>query len=291
MREILNKLFPKDEEQKRTSKFVERGLEALRLVRDDHAVAMGTTRRVPSHFQLRVSPQHYDMLQGMDALRDMAFFFKDELMKDLNAEKMRTFGDHTVRVGIAADAALGANELYAVVLSPERAAEPRRRADRADSSANAAPPDATRILGQELPQDESPTVVFSGSDSAPDASAAAAEAPNGTEQWGWNLSLRFPDGTVREERLDGERWVVGRRGGTGALPAGFRKLDLDLPATISREQFSVELDRETLLLKNIGKAAVIFRDGTSLAANESRRLELDTPFFVEGIEVKIVVGG
>lgn len=275
MRDILNKLFPRDEEEKRSSKFVERGLEALRLVRDENTVAMGTVRRVPSHFELRVSLQHYDTLQGMDALRDMAFFFKDELMKDLNAEKMRTFGDHTVRVGIAADAALGPNELYAVVLNPERVAEPvRRTAQRAAPAA----PDATRVLGTEPEPDESPTVAF------------AADAPKQEEEkkWGWNLSLRFPDGAVHQERLDGERWVIGRRGGTGALASGFRKLDLDLPATVSREQLSIELDHDTVLLKRIGKAAVGFKDGTTLAAGESRRLELGTPFYVEAVEVVII---
>lgn len=280
MRDILNKLFPKDEEERRSTKFVERGMEALRFVRDDHSMVMGSMRRVPSHFELRVSPQYYETLKGMDAIRDMAFFFKDELMKDLKAERLRTFGDHTVRVGISADPALGPNELYAVVLTPDRPAEAPRGSGR---PAAPAPPDATRVLGAEPAADEAPTVALEPEHAAP----ARDEKPKEEERWGWNLTLRFPDGSQHRERLDGERWIIGRRGGTGGVPPGFRKLDLDLPATVSREQLAVELDPETFLLKRIGKAEVGFGDGASLAPEESRRLELGTPFFMEGIEVTI----
>lgn len=275
MKDLLNRLFPRDEEVVgRSSKFVERGLEALRLVRDDHAVAMGSVRRVPSHFELRVSPEHFEALQGMDALRDMAFFFKDELMKDLAPQKMRTFGDHTVRVGIAPDPALGTNELYAVILNPERKSATDRRPEGPTAPAG---PDATRILGIEPEppiEDQAPTTALGD--------------VRKQQEWGWNLTIRFPDGHTHDERLDHNRWIVGRRGSTGTLPPGTRKLDLDLPTTVSREQLAVELDADTALLRRIGKASVGFKDGTTLAENESRRIELGEAFFVEGVEMKIV---
>lgn len=278
MLDILNKLFPKDEEERRSSKFIERGLEALRMVRDSHTVAMGELRRTPSNFELRVSTEQYALLTGMDALRDMSFYFKDALMKDLATHGMRTYGDHTIRVAIAPDAVLGPNEIYVVVLNPER--KSTEQSERSTRVAKPAPPDdATRVLAEEgKPEEQIDATVVLSQD--------VGNKPVVTQIW--NLTLRFPDGRTIRERLNGSKWILGRRGSTGSSLAGYQKIELDLPLTVSREQVALELDQQTMVLRRIGKAPITFANGDELGEDESRRLETDQPFFIEEIEVRIL---
>lgn len=280
----LEKLFPKDSEEPKTSKLADRALEALRLVRDDHSFAMGNVQRVPSRFELRLSQEQYDMMQGMDALRDFTFFLKDELMKDLANEGMRTFGDHTIRVAVESDAALGENELYAIVLNPDHGdARPAGegeapRARGGEGPARPKAPDSTLVLGEEEEEpaeDEAPTVTLSG-----DATAAQPERT-------YKLTVRYPGESNVERYLNGDRWIVGRRGRSGSpLPPNYHKLDLLLPSTISREQIRLELDPASILVERLGKAAVRFEDGAVLGEGESRRIEFGQPFFIEGIEFR-----
>ena len=279
MLELINRLFPKDEGERRSSKFVERGLEALRLVRDNHAVAMGQIWRTPSSFELRVSAGHYESLAGMDALHDMSFFFKDELMKDLADKGMRTFGDHTIRVKIAADPVLGSNELYAVVLNPESPSVRAGEAGRGNTSQTPPGPDATRVLEDEP---EQPVSNADATMVLPEDEPAVSPVPVG-----WTLMMRFPDGRTHSEHLDSEKWVLGRRGSTGEVRQGYQKLELDVPLTVSREQLLLELDGDTFLLRRIGKADVGLESGDLLGENESRRLGMDEPFFLEDIECRI----
>src|SRR5687768_3074375 len=112
----LDKFFPSDDGGHRTNALVEQGLHALRLARDERAFTMGDVTRVPSRMELRISPERFDELKAMDAARDLEFFFNDELMRDLQAEGMRTFGDHAIHITVAADPDLGPDELYAEVL-------------------------------------------------------------------------------------------------------------------------------------------------------------------------------
>lgn len=281
MLELINRLFPKDEEERRSSKFVERGLEALRLVRDGHAVAMGKIWRTPSSFELRVSTGQYESLAGMDALQDMSFFFKDELMKDLAGKGMRTFGDHTIRVRIASDPVLGSNELYAVVLNPE-ASSPVADSGHSRNYSQPSGPDATQVLDQEPePVVEQPDATMVLPDEEPVLPVQPVV---------WSLLIRFPDGRTHNEPLNSDKWVLGRRGKTGEARQGYHKLDLDVPLTVSREQLLLELDGDTFLLRRIGKADVVLRNGDLLGEDESRRLDPDESFFMEDIEFRLSPG-
>lgn len=292
MFDLLNALFPKDEEERRSSKFVERALDALRMVRDEHSVAMGTVRRAPSNLELRVSQSQYETLTGMDALRDMCFFFKDELMKDLAKHGMRTFGDHTIRVGIAPDSILGPQEIYAVVLNPERRPEERPSAakgarsvpaedstrvfDEPDMSGEPGAADATLVLG-DAADAEHETEPEAGRESLPEPTPPA------------RLVVRYPDGRTQEEPLPSNRWIIGRRGSSGGDRGdGVRKLDLDLPTTVSREQLAVELEESTLLVRRAGKADVTLYDGTLLEEGGTRRIEYGRSLIVEGVEFEFV---
>ena len=276
MRGLIDRLFPKDVEQKPSSRLVERGLEALRLARDEHAVTMGSTRRVPSHFELRFSPNRREKIAGMGALSDMEFFFKDELMKDLAAESMRTFGDHTLHVRVADDPGLSDNELYAIVLNPERRSRPTDHTGGLPISKPDLHDDATLVLEAQSTDhetDESATLVL---DDGEDRFSCPI------------LRIRFPNNPFMERELHGDHWIIGRRGSSGTpLPDGFQKLDLDLPTTASREQIRLEIDSSSVLITRIGKGAIIFPDSKDLNPNESRRVELGASFFVEGVELCI----
>ncbi len=276
---LLEKLFPKDEVRKPSSKLVERGLEALRLVRDEHAMMMGTVRRVPSHFELRLSPGKHEELVRMDALRDLEFHFKDELMKDLATEGSRTFGDHTIHVRIAPDPALGEKELYGMVLNPERRPSTTAPARENRGSGTPSDADATRVLEEEISEPVE--------DSGETATVIVGESePVGPR---YRLNLRFPDGTERREEPEGDRWIIGRRGHSGTpVPEGYRKVELDLPTTVSREQIRVEIEPDSLLVTNIGKGIVAFPDGTLLQGGDSRRMRPGDVLLLEGVGLSVV---
>ncbi|MGE3800176.1 MAG: hypothetical protein AB7H80_04085 [Candidatus Kapaibacterium sp.] len=277
---LLEKLFPKDEVQKPSSKLVERGLEALRLARDERGMMMGDVRRVPSHFELRLSTNRYEELVRMDALRDLEFHFKDELMKEMAVEKSRTFGDHTLHVRIAADPGLGDKEIYAMILNPER--RPAVGGGQQSRSTGQVSEDATRVLSDDVEMPEEPmeegdaaTVMLGDAEPVPPT---------------YRLHLRFPDGTEREEDSGGSRLIVGRRGTSGTpIPENFRKVELDFPTTVSREQLRLEIEDHSVLVTNIGKGTTSFTDGQVLAGGESRRIRVGEPIVVEGVEVRVVV--
>ena len=266
-RTLIVRIFPNEYSQQGTSEFVTRGLEALRMVRDEHAFGMGEVRRVPSHLELRVSGERYDELVRMQAMRDLEYFFTDELMKDLAAEGMRTFGDHAIRVAIGSDEQLGPAELYAAVVTPEKSAP-------SSKGGSAAPPpvsDSTRVLDAE----ESPTAVM-----APPEQTLAPDR--------YNLVVTGPNGFRGEEVLSGDRWIVGRRGGSGRpIPVGYRKLDLNLRETISREQARVDLSGGRITVQRIGKAPMSISKRDTLGEGESRTLEMGTPFYIDDYEITI----
>jgi hypothetical protein len=187
------------------------------------------------------------------------------------AENMRTFGDHAVHVTVAVDGELGADEIYAAVLAPESGSP---GAAAASSSYGARPnlPDSTRVLG---------------SDDAPATVALDMERDRAPE-WSARLVMLAPGGVRVEERLDGRQWIIGRRGASGRpLPAGYRKLDLDLRETVSREQLRVELGEGTFVVARIGKTPVTVGTKEPLGEGEQRTVSYGTPLHIDGYELVI----
>lgn len=282
MKSILDRLFPKEDTGHSSSRLVARGLEALRLARDSRAVSMGNMRRTPSHFELRIASGLYEELAGIDAINDLAFHLKDELMKDLAGEKGRTFGDHTIHVQIAQDSGLAENEIYAIVRNPERGAGSAARA--ADSPGTPptgrgrpAPDDeATRVLGRQAPaeqEDEDGRTVVLG------------EEPPRTVGV---IRINRPDGTRESAEITSEKIVIGRAGESAkGLPEGFRKVDLDLPRTVSREQIAVTLDADGWRVERIGSGGVSFIDGSTLEKGAARRLSYTDPVILDGVALRI----
>ncbi len=261
LRGLIDMLFPAGEARKKTSELIELGLRALRDARDERAVIAGAETLVPSRFELRLSQGRYDELAEMGGVRDIAIYFNDELMKEMRGRRMRTFGDHPLYVTIAADPLLQPNEIYAAVLTPVQEHEP-----------DLLPPDPayhdrTSVLGAEMP------------------AAPAAPAPRP------QLRLVVRAGAPAADiGLEGTRWVIGRRGASGQpLREGYRKIDLDLPATVSREQVLLELiGGDRLRIERVGKAAVRLMGGDTLAEGESRLLPLGASFTIEQCEIAVV---
>lgn len=268
----LEKLFPSgDERRTSTSALVERGLEALRQARDERAFSMGDMMRVPSRLELRIPRERFDELREMDALRDLEFYFNDELMKDLSAGDMRTFGDHAVRVSIASDETLQADEIYGMVLAPEvGAGRGGARASAPSAAPGAGRPDSTRVLGE----GEAPSTI-----------AFDQEAPAMAVH---HLVVTGPDQMRDQRRLEGTRWLIGRKGSTGRpVPEGYRKIDLDLRENISREQARVEVDGDRLIVQRIGKAGVTISGKDVLGEGEERVIPLGDPFYIDDYEITI----
>jgi hypothetical protein len=232
---------------------------------------MGEMMRVPSRLELRLPQERFDELRGMDALRDLEYFFNDELMKDLAAENMRTFGDHAIHVSVAVDTTLQPDEIYATVLAPEGGTAERGKGVAAAFSSGARAQDSTRVLGG----DEGP-------------STQALDAAARTVTTGYHLAINGPDGFAMSERLESAHWIIGRRGSSGRpLPAGYRKLDLDVRETISREQVKLDLLEDRVRIERIGKAPMGLSKRDLLAEGENRVLGLGVPFYVEDYEIVI----
>jgi hypothetical protein len=267
----LDRIFPADDGGQRTNALVEQGLEALRIARDERAFTMGDVTRVPSRLELRISPERFDELKAMDARRDLEFFFNDELMRDLAAEGMRTFGDHAVHVTVAADPDLGPDEIYAEVLAPEAGAP---RPEITGGRQNARPPeDSTRVLGD---PDEGPATV------------AIPASPPTVPDVSYTVRVKGPGGFNSVEKLEGAHWVIGRRGSSGKqLPAGYRKLDLDVRETVSREQIKVDMMDDRMQVERIGKGVVRIGEH-ELREGERRMLPLGASIRID--EYDIVIG-
>lgn len=265
LRDWLEMFFPSGDKRNSTSALVEHGLAALRQARDERSFTMGEVRRVPSRLELRVPRERFDELREMDALRDLSYYFNDELMKDLASEEMRTFGDHSVRVTIAADDTLQPDEIYGLVLAPEVAGGGSHAA-----SAPVAQRDSTRVLGE----GEEPRTM-------------ALEQEIEREP-SFHLVVIGGGDLRQERRLEGSRWIIGRRGGSGRPVAeGYRKVDLDLRETISREQVRVEVQGDRLVIQRIGKAPVALSASDQLAEGEQKGVPLGDPFYIEDFELTI----
>lgn len=261
MRRLIDTLFPAGDPQrkKKTSELVALGLRALRDARDARAVATGNATLVPSRLELRMSQGRYDELMEIGATRDVEYYFNDEMMKDLAGGRMRTFGEHPVFVTIAADASLQPNEIYAAVLSPAR------EEDRPAVGSGAEPYDRTGVLGDE---EELP-------------------APPPPRRTGYRLLLR---GSANASvRLEGGRWILGRRGASGRLlPHGYVKVDLDLAPHVSREQARVDLiGGDRLRIERVGKAPMRLASGETIAEGESRLVPIGTPFYIDDCELLV----
>lgn len=270
LRDIIDRIFPTEEGRRRTNELVERGLEALRIARDERAFTMGNVTRVPSRLELRISQERFDDMKGMDAVRDLEYFFNDELMRDLTAENMRTFGDHAIHVTTAVDSSLGADEIYAAVLAPEGGKVERPAGDSGGARPNL--PDSTRVLGV----DDAPATV-------------AMDMPREREpEFSARLVVLAPGGARVEERLSGRQLIIGRRGASGRpIPAGYRKIDLDMRETVSREQLRVELGEGTFVVTRVGKTPVTISGREALAEGETRTLSYGTPLNIDEYELII----
>lgn len=267
----LERFFPSEDGGQRTNALVEQGLEALRIARDERAFSMGDVTRVPSRMELRISPERYEELKAMDAARDLEFFFNDELMRDLAAEGMRTFGDHAVHITVAPDPDLAPDELYAEVLAPEAGSDVAAQRPMGRPAAPSAGQDATRVMG------------------APDAGPAtvAMQPPEPIAQPTYRLSVVGPGNTSISETLVGRGWIVGRRGSSGKpIPVGYRKIDLDVRETVSREQVKVDMIDDRIQIERIGKGTVSVGD-MQLRENEKRMLPIGATFFMDEYEVRI----
>lgn len=263
LRRMLDLLFPVGERREGTSELIERALEALRGARDERAIVTGKQRLVPSRIELRLAPERYNELAEVAGVRDVAFHLNDEMMKDLRADGLRTFGDHPVHITIAPDSSLGPNELYAVVLVPEGTDDL--------PVGGASVPDRTMMLGDE-----------------PVASMASG-APSAAAPRRLRLVVRQGGAAIGTVTLDGRRWIIGRRGSSGSpLAAGYTKIDLDLPPTVSREQLKIDMiDAERLRVQSVGQGRVSIA-GEKLSHDEQRLVAVGMAIQVE--EFEIVIG-
>ncbi|MEP7217401.1 MAG: hypothetical protein ABI876_00710 [Bacteroidota bacterium] len=262
-RSLLDTLFPKGDAKKKTSEMIDRGLDALRAARDERALSAGAATLVPSRLELRLPQIRYDELAEMGAVRDIEYFFNDELMKDLASDRLRTFGDHPVYITIAADTSLQPNEIYAAILRPDDGKE-----EQDFSAGRHAAPDRTSVLGEEPPVSRNP----------PPASSA-----------GLLRIIVKGNGKVRERPLEGRRWIIGRQGSSGrTLPDGFLKVDLDLPPTVSREQARIDLIADDRMrVERIGKAPMLLGGGELLPEGESRLLPVGATFTIDDHQITI----
>ncbi|MBC8144429.1 MAG: hypothetical protein H7X80_02520 [bacterium] len=267
----LDKFFPSDDGGHRTNALVEQGLHALRLARDERAFAMGDVTRVPSRMELRMSPERFDELKAMDAGRDLEFFFNDELMRDLKVDGMRTFGDHAIHITVAPDPDLGPDELYAEVLAPEAGDSSRPQVAYGGGSGGGVPEDSTRVMG------------------APDAGPATVAMPSveTARPLTYQLRITGPGNYALVEVLNGRNWLLGRRGSTGnPLPSGYRKLDLDVRETVSREQVKIDMMGDRYQVERIGKGTVAVGND-QMRESEKRILPIGASFFMDEYEVMI----
>jgi hypothetical protein len=262
-RSLFDVIFPSGEGRKKTSELIERGLEALRVARDERALAVGNVTLVPSRLELRLPQVRYDELAEVGAVRDVEYFLNDELMKDMAGGELRTFRDHPVYVTVSADTSLQPNEIYAAVLPPQSAEE-----ELAMSPSGSVPRDRTSVLGEGGFPEPMPV------------------APQG--RTGYRLVFR-EEGRNHELHLDGRRWIIGRRGSSGRpLPEGFQKVDLDFPPTVSREQVRVEMIAEDRMrIERIGKAPVLLHGTEELREGETRLIPLGARFQIGDYEVAI----
>lgn len=262
-RSIFDVIFPSGETKKKTSELIERGLEALRGARDERALSVGAATLVPSRLELRLPQIRYDELAEVGAVRDVEHFLNDELLRDLAAHSLRTFGDRPVYITITSDTSLQPNEMYAVVLSPESGLpEP-------GNAAQSAPPyDRTSVLGEE---------------GIPQPVAAAPDMPQG-----YRLVVRA-EGKLRELHLSGSRWIIGRRGSSGRpLPEGYSKVDLDLPPTVSREQIRIEMiAADRMVIQKIGQAPVLIHGSEELREGEQRLVSIGSIFHIGECELRL----
>ncbi len=260
-RSFFDVMFPSGEGKKKTSELIERGLDALRAARDERALAVGAHTLVPSRLELRLPQIRYDEMAEVGAVRDVEYFLNDELMKDLAGGDLRTFRDQPVYVTISADSSLQPNEIYAAVLPPQNPEEEM-------PVSGAVPRDRTSVLGEEgFPE--------------PASVVPAARA-------GYRLIVR-DGGRNREVHLVGRRWIMGRRGSSGRpLPEGFQKVDLDFPATVSREQVRLEMIAEDRMrIERIGKATVLLHGTEELREGETRLIPLGARFHIGDQEMVV----
>lgn len=264
-RRFIDLLFPLGEPPIQNSEVVGRGLEALRRARDERSIVMGRSRRVPGRLELRLPQGLYDELATAGGIRDVEFFLNDELMKDLRAEAMKTFGDAPVYVTVAVDATLPSNEITATVLVPES--------------------EETHTARHSLVADDR-TV-------APGLNHDASQINDSGYVVRHRLIVRKDGRLTADIAMMGRHWIVGRKGASGSpLPEGYRKIEIDFEPTISREQLRVDMiDTDRFRIQRIGQGRVRLADGGELAPEENRLIAPGVVFAIEDYELSIAQGG
>jgi len=260
LRRLIDLLFPSGETTRERNELLDRGLEALRRVRDERRLAMGRSILVPARLELLLPQGLFDQLTVVGGVKDVEFYLNDEIMKDLRAGGLRTFGDAPVHVSVNVESSLAANEILARVIAPENQGESERSGEQYDR---------TMVLG-------AGDVVRTSHDPPP--------APM------YRLMVRLHGKPVADVALVGRHWIVGRRGSTGRpLPEGCRKLDIAFEATVSREQLRLDLiDGDRLRLQQLGQGRVAVSGGALLVPEENRLIAVGLPFTVEDYELTVV---
>lgn len=268
IRAVFETLFPSSDGTIERSQLVQQSLRSLRMVRDQQTLVMGSTKRIPSRYELRLSPEQFDQLQAMHALRDLEIFLADQLMKDSASGGMRTFGDHLLRVAIACDDTLTSGELYTATLPPE--IRPPAASPLASPAAHPAHDDSTRVLG------------------APDSAIPPAPFPQALPAV-WRAIVEGDGGAIANVELTQGTWIIGRYGNSGTpLPEQCRKIDLDVRPTVSRQQLRVEVLEDSIVVEQIGKGRMWLAENDHFRPGFPRTLLPGSLIHVEEYTIRFV---
>lgn len=284
-RTLIDTLFPSSDGTIERSQFVQESLRSLRMVRDERALLMGSTKRIPSRYELRISAEQFDQLKGMHAIRDLEIFLTDQLMKESSAGGMRTFGDHLLRVAIACDDALTSGEMYTAVLSPEIKQSPLQRPFAPHLAAHqptgrAIEEDATRVIGEYGNQSES------HHENQSELLPAPAQPPLPIA---WRIVVEQDGRAIANAQLSQGFWIVGRRGTPRPLlPHNHRSLELDLRETVSRHQLRLEVHEDWVVVEQIGKGKAFIGQDDPLRPGFPRTMLPGTELQLEGYTIRLL---
>ena len=287
-RSLIDMLFPSSDETIERSQFVQESLRSLRMVRDERALLMGSTKRIPSRYELRINPEQFDQLKGMHAISDLEVFLTNQLMKESSAGEMRTFGDHLLRVTIACDDALTSGEMYTAVLTPETkppasphlTAHPAPHRTAHQPIGGAFANDATRVLGEVESRSESP------SERQRESLPTPAQPPPPSP---WRIVVEWEGEVIANAQLPQGFWIIGRRGNPRpALPQNHHSLELDLRETVSRHQLRLEVHDDWVVVEQIGKGRVSVGQNDPLRPGFPRTMLPGTELQVEGYTIRLL---
>lgn len=279
-RVLIDKLFPNSDGTIERSQFVQESLRSLRMVRDERALLMGTTKRIPSRYELRISADQFDQLRAIHAIRDLEVFLTDQLMKESSAGAMRTFGDHLLRVTIACDDALTTGEIYTAVLSPEVKQSTSQSTGQGASGptlrsfSGVIENDATRVMGE------------SGNGTEP--LPVPIQTPLPTPRM-WRIVVEWEGKGIANAELSQGIWIVGRRGSPRTpLPSNYRTIELDVRETVSRQQLRLEVHEDWVVVEQIGKGRTFLAENDPLRPGFPRTMLPGAELQLEGYTIRLL---